>query len=86
MPSAWIEHVKKVYAAKKKKDASYKYSQAMKDAKATYTKKGAAKAPAKKKGGRKKKPKKAEEAEEEKVGGSLRRKVKKKKTMKILKM
>ena len=40
MPSAWITHVKSVYAAKKKKNPSYKYGQAMKDAKASYKKKG----------------------------------------------
>ena len=40
MPSAWITHCKAVYAAGKKKNASYKYSQAMKDAKSTYKKKG----------------------------------------------
>ena len=40
MPSAWITHVKAVYAKGKKKNAAYKYGQAMKDAKATY-KKGA---------------------------------------------
>ena len=36
MPSAWITHVKAVYAKGKKKNAAYKYGQAMKDAKATY--------------------------------------------------
>ena len=84
MPSAWMTEVAKTYAAgKKKHGVSYKYSQAMKDAKKTYKKKGSAKlAPAKKT--RRKKAKK-EEAEEE-VGGSLRRKVKKKRTMKILKL
>ena len=41
MPSAWVSHVKAFYAARKKKDASYKYSSAMKDARATYKKKGA---------------------------------------------
>ena len=46
MPSAWITHVKSVYAAKKKKNPSYKYGQAMKDAKASYKKKGSAKASA----------------------------------------
>ena len=40
MPSAWITHVKAVYAKNKKKNPSYKYGQAMKDAKATYKKKG----------------------------------------------
>ena len=40
MPSAWITHCKAVYAAGKKKNASYKYSQAMKDAKSTYKKGG----------------------------------------------
>ena len=43
MPSAWITHVKSVYAAKKKKNPSYRYGQAMKDAKASYKKGGAAK-------------------------------------------
>ena len=42
MPSAWITHVKSVYAAGKKNNSAYKYGQAMKDAKATYKKKGAA--------------------------------------------
>ena len=42
MPSAWIAHCKAVYAAGKKKNASYKYSQAMKDAKSTYKKGGKA--------------------------------------------
>ena len=42
MPSAWITHCKAVYAAGKKKNASYKYSQAMKDAKSTYKKGGKA--------------------------------------------
>ena len=46
MPSAWITHVKSVYAAKKKKNSSYTYGQAMKDAKATYKKGGSAKAAA----------------------------------------
>ena len=36
MPSAWITHVKSVYAAGKKKNAGYTYGQAMKDAKKTY--------------------------------------------------
>ena len=43
MPSAWITHVKSVYASnKKKKGASYTYGMAMKDAKATYKRSGAA--------------------------------------------
>ena len=41
MPSAWITHVKAVYAKNKKKNPSYKYGQAMKDAKASYKKGGA---------------------------------------------
>ncbi len=40
MPSAWIAHVKAVYQARKKKEAGYKYSSAMKDARATYKRKG----------------------------------------------
>jgi hypothetical protein len=43
MPSKWIAHVKSVYAAKKRKNPAYKYSQAMKDAKSTYKKKAVAK-------------------------------------------
>ena len=43
MPSAWITHVKSVYAKGKKKNASYTYGQAMKDAKSSYKKGGAAK-------------------------------------------
>ena len=35
-PSAWNIHLQKVYAKGKKKNPSYKYSQAMKDAKTTY--------------------------------------------------
>ena len=38
MPSKWIAHVLKTYRAKKSKDSTYKYSQAMKDAKKTYKK------------------------------------------------
>ncbi len=67
MPSAWIAHCKKVYAAGKKKNSDYKYSQAMKDAKKTY-KKGAkssteeqAASPKKKTRRRKKKSLKTEE-------------------------
>ena len=55
MPSKWIQHVMKTYRAKKKKNAGYKYSQAMKDAKATYKSSAAPKA---KKKGRKKRAKK----------------------------
>ena len=63
MPSAWITHVKSVYAAGKKKNASYKYGQAMKDAKSTYKRAGKAasnaveeKAAPKKRRRKKKKP------------------------------
>ena len=34
----WKSHLADVYAAGKKKDSKYKYSQAMKDAKTTYKK------------------------------------------------
>ena len=37
--SAWMVHLDKVYKEKKKKDPNYKYSSAMKDAKASYKKK-----------------------------------------------
>ena len=36
--SDWIDHVKAFYAEKKKTNPDYKYSQALKDAKATYKK------------------------------------------------
>ena len=36
--SPWLEHVKEFYAEKKKSDPNYKYTQALKDAKATYKK------------------------------------------------
>ena len=55
MPSAWITHVKSVYAAKKTKTPSYKYGQAMKDAKASYKKSSEAEAAAPKKRRRRKK-------------------------------
>jgi hypothetical protein len=64
MPSAWIAHCKAVYAAGKKKNSAYKYSQAMKDAKKTYKKGGKAaaaepeEAPKKKRGRKKKKAQK----------------------------
>ena len=70
MPSAWITHVKSVYAAGKKKNASYSYGQAMKDAKKTY-KRGAKssteeqEAAPKKRRGRKKKSKKMKKSEED---------------------
>jgi len=71
MPSAWITHVKSVYAAKKKKNPAYKYGQAMKDAKASY-KKGASKsseaeaaAPKKRRRRKKKSKLNKEETEEE---------------------
>ena len=71
MPSAWITHVKSVYAKGKKKNASYTYGQAMKDAKKTY-KRGAkssteeqAESAPKKRRGRKKKSRMKEEDESE---------------------
>tara|TARA_R110000737_G_C14547515_1_gene480116 strand:+ start:498 stop:776 length:279 start_codon:yes stop_codon:yes gene_type:complete len=36
--NAWTTHLNKTFAAGKKKNANYKYSQAMKDAKLTYKK------------------------------------------------
>jgi hypothetical protein len=39
MKSAWMIHLDKVYKEGKKKNKDYKYSQAMKDAKKSYTKK-----------------------------------------------
>ena len=41
MPSAWVAHVKKYYADRKKKEPGYKYKNAMKDARKTYVKAGA---------------------------------------------
>ena len=46
MPSAWVAHVKQFYQAKKKKDPNYKYSSAMKEARASYKKGGKAEASA----------------------------------------
>ena len=43
MPSAWVAHVKSFYQAQRKKDPKYKYSSAMKDARASYKKGGDAK-------------------------------------------
>ena len=57
MPSAWITHCKAVYAAGKKKNAAYKYSQAMKDAKSSYKKGGKAEPEAAPKKRRRKKKK-----------------------------
>ena len=37
--TAWNIHTKKVYAAGRKKNAKYKFSQALKDAKKTYRRK-----------------------------------------------
>ena len=51
MASAWITHVKAHYAKMKRKNSSYKFSQALKDAAKTYKKKAPA---AKKKKGKKK--------------------------------
>ena len=71
MPSAWITHCKAVYAKGKKKNPSYKYSQAMKDAKASYKKGAAAKseepetaAPKKRRRKKKARVKKSEDDEE----------------------
>ena len=69
MASAWIAHVKSVYAKGKKKNASYTYGQAMKDAKKTYKKGGSAAAsedaaPKKRRGRKKKSRMKAEEDSE----------------------
>ncbi len=67
MPSAWITHVKSVYASGKKKNAKYTYGQAMKDAKSTYKRGGKAAAveekAAPKKRRRKKKSLKTEDSE-----------------------
>ena len=71
MPSAWITHVKSVYAKGKKTNSSYTYGQAMKDAKKTYKRKGAASAASeevaapKKRRGRKKKSRKSKKSVEE---------------------
>ena len=69
MPSAWITHVKSIYAKGKKSNSSYTYGQAMKDAKKTY-KRGAAstaseEAAPKKRRGRKKKSRKSKKSVEE---------------------
>ena len=38
--TAWIKHVKTTYAKGKRKNSNYKFSQALKDAKKGYKKKG----------------------------------------------
>tara|TARA_R110000737_G_scaffold185603_1_gene208801 strand:- start:125 stop:265 length:141 start_codon:yes stop_codon:yes gene_type:complete len=43
MKTEWMKHLDKVYRDGKKKNKDYKYSQAMKDAKKTYTKIGKSK-------------------------------------------
>jgi hypothetical protein len=72
MPSKWVTHVKTYYHARKKKEAGYKYSSAMKDARATYhsDKKG------------KKAEPKAEPKEEPKKAKAKRKKAPKKKAKK----
>ena len=69
MPSAWISHVKSVYAAGKKKNSSYTYGQAMKDGKSTYKRAGksstAEPEAAPKKRRRKKKSRKVKKSDDE---------------------
>jgi hypothetical protein len=70
MPSAWITHVKTVYAKGKKNNTGYTYGQAMKDAKKTYKRGGASAASEevaapKKRRGRKKKSRKSKKSVEE---------------------
>jgi len=77
MPSAWVQHVQAVYRKKKAKNASYKYGQAMKDAKATYKKTGAAKSKSKSKKSKDEEPQEDGPAEEK-----PKRKRKKKKPVK----
>ena len=57
MPSAWVAHVKQFYQAKKKKNPDYKYSSAMKEARASYKKGGKAEASADEKAPKKRKRK-----------------------------
>ena len=68
MPSEWVKHVQSVYKAKKAKNASYSYKQAMQDAKATY----------KRKAGGKKAAKTEEDADEKAPEPKKRRRRKKK--------
>ena len=64
MPSAWVAHVKKYYSERKKKEPGYKYKNAMKDARASYTKAGAKEDKVKAKPKRRRKKKAAEEEKE----------------------
>ena len=85
MPSKWLTHLKAFYAKKKKTNPAYKYSTAMKEARASY--KSGKDDAAPKKSHKRKSKKVHDEEKEEKKGGSLpkkRRVVKKKKSMKIL--
>ena len=62
MPSSWVAHVKQFYQAKKKKDPNYKYSSAMKDARASYKKGGKAEASADEKAPKKRRKAKGSKA------------------------
>ena len=80
MPSAWITHVKQVYAKNKKKNPNYKYGQAMKDAKASYKKGRAAAAEPVEAPKKRRRKKKAEEGgvnEEEKVEPVKKKRIRK---------
>ena len=57
MPSAWVAPVKQFYQATQKKDSSYQYSSAMKEARASYKKGGKAEASADEKAPKKRKRK-----------------------------
>ena len=63
MPSKWVEHVKAYYRSRRAKDPKYKFSSAMRDSRASYTKIGkagkAGKAEPKKKVQRRRKRRKA---------------------------
>ena len=67
MPSAWVAHVKKYYADRKKKEPDYKYKNAMKDARASYKKVGAKEEKTEKTEKPKPKRRRKRKVEEEKV-------------------
>ena len=76
MPSKWVQHVQAVYRKKKAKNSSYTYGQAMKDAKATYKRTGAA-PKSKSKKSKSKEEEEPQEQEDEKEAKPKRKRKKK---------
>ena len=73
MPSAWVAHVKKYYADRKKKEPDYKYKNAMKE---TYKKVGSKEEKTEKPKPKRRRKRKVEEEKVEKPKPKRRRKKK----------